>query len=177
VKREIISIFAAALLAFAVGLRARPPAEVVYERVEVPVEVIVEREPDTVRTFVDRVKTVEVQPIQVAISPAAIVSEVASFCEPLVPVISIDTIYVMPDTQLLLRSVSHEPGWFIAKDQILLTGVTNYGDLIAMDYAVRDGFTARATGNDVLVQYPRTSLLREVAEILAVAGVTFVVTR
>jgi hypothetical protein len=177
VKREIGMVVSVALLAFAVGIRARPPAEVVYERVEVPVEVIIEREPDTIRTFVDRIRTVEVQPIQVAISPAAVVREVAAFCAPTVPLFHTDTVYVLPDTQLLLRSVTHKAGWFISKDQILLTGMTNYGDLVAMDYAVRDGFTARATGNDVLVQHPRMGLLRDITEIVIIAGITFVITR
>lgn len=176
-NRDIVVVGLAASLAFFLGVRSGPDTEVVYERVEVPVEVILEREPDTIRTFIDRVRTVEVEPIQVAISPAAVVREVTAFCKPLVPIIKTDTVYVLPDTQMLLRSVTHDPGWFISKDHILLTGVTNYGDLVAMDYAVRDGFTARTVGNELLVQQPRLGLLRDITEIAIIAGLTFVITR
>jgi hypothetical protein len=173
---QSVLVVGVAVLGFLVGFATKPPPEVFYETVEVPVQVIVEREPDTVRTFVDRVVTVQSEPVQVAIAPAAVVDRVHSFCAPVVAEITRDTVYV-PETELLLRSVSHRPGWFWAKDQLLLTGLTNLGDLEARDYQVRPGFTARAYGSDVLVQYPRMSLWRDVAEWAVVAGITYALVR
>ena len=35
---------------------------------------------------------------------------------------------------------------------------------MAFDYSVRPGFTVRTSGDSLLVGYPRTSVLREIAE-------------
>jgi hypothetical protein len=56
---------------------------------------------------------------------------------------------------------SPAPGWFLQRDQLLLTGPTSYGDRVAADSLVRPGFSARTAGETVIVRYPRTGLLRE----------------
>ena len=152
----------------------KPEPVPVYRDVIVSDTVILEREPDTVRTFVDRIVTVHAEPLQVATAPSVLVNEVARFCAPVTALIT-DTVIV--EKQVLLRSLSHSPGWFLQPDKLLLTGVTNYGDLKAFDYSVRPGFTARTVGEDVLVQYPRTAWLRQTLEILAPAGLVYLFMR
>lgn len=156
----------AAVVAGAAGLWALAwPEEVVrYERVEVPVERIIEREPDTIVRWVERIRVVTPDPVQIAVAVGGGAPEVARFCRPAVLDAVSDTVTAAPDPQLLLRSVVHDPGWFFARDRLLLTGPTSYGDLVAADYLVRPGFSARTVGDSVVVRYPRAALLREVAE-------------
>ena len=157
-----------ALLGF--GLRRIPPP--VYQRVEVPVERIIEREPDTIVRWRDRIVTVAAAPDLVATAEKGGEAEVEAFCEPVrlvdtLRIVGVDTVHVVdtvPDPRLLLRSVSHDPGWWWGRDQLLLTGPTSAGDLMAFDYQVRPGFTVRTSGDSLLVRYPRTSVLREVVE-------------
>ncbi len=140
-----------------------PPRAPTYRDVVVTRTQIEEREPDTVRTFVDRIVTVEVPARQIATAPLGAQDDVARFCAPTVVTLT-DTVVVMSDPAYLIRSITHEPGWFWQRDKLLLTGPTSFGDLVAMDYDVRPGYTARAVGPDVLVQYPRTALIRELIE-------------
>ncbi len=168
------SAILAAAIAVVVTWFLKPTPAPIYERVEVPVEVIVEREPDTVRTFVDRVRTVQAPPEIIAISPSGGVREVQAFCKP-VTLHTVDTVEIAP--RLLLRSISHDPGWFWQRDQLTLTGPINTGDLAAFDFPVRAGFTARTIGDSVLVQYPRTSLLRDIFETFGPAFGVFLLMR
>ena len=159
-------------IAAAAGFSARRVPPPVYQRVEVPVERIIEREPDTIIRWRDRIVTVAAEPEIVATAEGGAEAEVEAFCEPVrvvdtVRVVGVDTVRVVdtiPDPRLLLRSVSHSPGWWWAKDELLLTGPTSSGDLLAFDYRVRPGFTVRTSGDSLLVRYPRTSVLREVVE-------------
>lgn len=157
----------AAAVAGAAGLWALAwPEEVVrYERVEVPVERIIEREPDTVVRWVERIRVVTPEPVQIAVAVGGGAPEVARFCRPAVLEAVSDTVTPIPERQLLLRSVVHDPGWFFARDQLLLTGPTSHGDLVAADYLVRPGFSARTVGDSVVVRYPRAGLAREVVEL------------
>jgi hypothetical protein len=148
---------------------------ILYPEVIVPAARIERREPDTVRTFVDRVRHVAVGPSQVATAPQGAHSDVTAFCRPVVA-LRTDTI-IRVDTLLLLRSVTHSPGWFTQRDRLTVTGLTNVGDLKAMDYDVRPGFTARAVRDGLQVKYPRTALLRSVGEFSAVALLTWMVVR
>ena len=175
-RKQGVASFGLAVIGFLVGFVTKPPTPVIYETVEVPVERIIEREPDTVRTFVDRIVTVQAEPLQVAIAPGAVVDRVHSFCAPVVAEIKRDTVFVV-EPQFLLRSVTHRPGWFWATDDLLLTGLTSLGDFEARDYKVRPGFTARTVGSDVLIQYPRSSLAHDFAEWAIVAGLTYLVIR
>jgi len=142
-----------------------PSEPVVYPEVIVPTARIIEREPDTIRTFVDRIVTVEVEPTQVAVAPGGATEQVQQFCKPLV-VAHTDTVEsgATVDPMLLLRSVSYDRKWAWRKDHLLLTGPTNEGDLRALDFDVRGDFTARTVGENVLVQYPRGSLIYDVWE-------------
>lgn len=145
-----------------------PDDPIVYSEVVVPARVIIEREPDTVRTFVDRIRTVNVAPTQRARAPEGGMVEVQDFCRPTVlaiqdTIVEVDTV---PDPRLLLRSISHSPGWFVQKDNIFISGPTSYGDLVGLDYNVRPGFTVRTVGDSLIVQYPRVALLREGIEAL-----------
>lgn len=149
----------------AVLLFARPDPEVIYDLVEVPVERIVEREPDTVVRFVDRIRYVTPDPVQIAVAPLGAATQVASFCAPSVLTAAADTVTDRPPEQLLLRSVVHDPGWWFSKDRLTLTGPTSYGDLQAIDVDVRPGFTVRTVGDSVLVRYPRTGFAREAVEV------------
>lgn len=164
---KTLAALAAAAIAGAVALWAVAwPEEVVrYERVEVPVERIVEREPDTVVRWRDRIVHVTPDPVQIAVAPGGAAPDVTRFCAPSVLEATTDTVTPAPDPQLLLRSVVHRPGWFFQRDQLLLTGPTSYGDLVAQDFLVRPGFSARAVGDSVIVRYPRTGLAREALEL------------
>jgi hypothetical protein len=146
----------------AVSVYAFSPSPVpIYRNVIVPVERIVEREPDTVRTFVDRIVTVQAEPIQIARAPGGAQDQVQSFCEPII-IARTDTVEVgepLVDPMLLLRSVSYDRRWGPRRDRLFLTGPMNTGDLVGIDYEVRGDWTVRAVGPDALVQYPRTSFI------------------
>jgi len=132
-------------------------------------ERILEREPDTVRTFVDRVVYRYVGPARVAIAPGGAAQEVAAFCRPLI-LAMVDTVEVESAApRLLLRSVSHDPGWLWQRDRLTLTGPTSHGDLVGLEYAVRPGFSARTSGDSVIVRYPRGSTVRDLLEGAAMA--------
>ncbi len=143
---------------------AWPETYVGYPEVIVPARVIIEREPDTVRTFVDRILFVRAAPVQVAIAPAGALDEVAAFCRPTVLAVT-DTVEVeIPAARVLLRSVTHKPGWWFQRDGLLLTGPTSVGALKAFDFRVRPGFSARTSGDTVIVRYPRSGIVRELVE-------------
>jgi len=100
--------------------------------------------------------------LQVARAPGCAVDEVAAFCRPSILAVTdtvVDTLYV---PQLLLRSVSYDPAWLWGKDKLLLTGPTSAGDLKALDYSVRGSFTARTSGDSVIVRYPREAVVWDV---------------
>ena len=164
----VVALTGGAVLGYA--LRSPPPPT--YRTVEVPVEHIIEREPDTIVRWRDRIVEVAATPEIVARARRGGQAEAEAFCEPVrvvdtVRVVGVDTVRVVdtiPDPRLLLRSVSHDPGWWWQRDQLLLTGPTSHGDLLAFDYSVRPGFTVRTSGDSLLVRYPRTSLVREIAE-------------
>ena len=140
-----------------------PSPDPVYETVIVPVEKIIEREPDTVRTFIDRIVYVKADPIITARAPGGAMEQVQEFCRPIV-VAQTDTVVGSVDPMLLLRSVSYDRRWGVKKDRLLLTGPTNVGDLMAFDYVVRGDWTVSIPRSSPLVQYPRTSLVYDVWE-------------
>lgn len=145
-------------------LAGEPP--VVFRDVIVTDTLILEREPDTVRTFVDRLVYRQSQPIQVATAPRAAVQVVNEFCA---PVVVADSVRPTARPMLALRSGSHRSGsWWnpVARDELTLTGFTNYGDLRQADHAVRSGFEFRAVGDSLLVQYPRVAVIGDVVDLL-----------
>lgn len=145
----------------------RPAPEPIYETVIVPIERIIEREPDTIRTFVDRIVYVQSEPTLVSIAPGGAKEQVQEFCKPVTLVANSSTGQGEPvDPMLLLRSVSYNRRWAWRKDHLLLTGIWNVGDLSAYDYGVRGDWTSTTQGQSgfPLVQYPRTSLLYDIWE-------------
>ena len=105
-----------------------------------------------------------VQPILVARAPGGAQGEVPAFCRPTLLALT-DTVEAeTPPPRLMLRSGVHSPGWFFQKDRLLLTGPTSLGDLLALDYAVRPGFSFRTSGDSALVRYPRSGLVRQSVE-------------
>lgn len=164
--RGLVPLASAIAGAAALYLVAWPGEVVRYERVEVPVERIIEREPDTVIRWVERIRVVTPDPVQIAVAPLGAGPQVASFCMPSVRAATGDTATAAPDPQLLLRSVVHDPGWWWQRDRLTLVGPTSYGDLLAADYAVRPGWSARVSGDSVLVRYPRMGLVRELLEVV-----------
>lgn len=161
-------------LAGALALYAlSPDRTITYTDVIVPAARIIEREPPIEVRFRDRIVYRYVEYEQRAVAPGGALEQAQAFCRPQVLMhTQTDTVFQV-DTLVLMRSAVHRPGWFISKDDLLVTTVSSVGDLEARDYRVRPGFSAVAAGNDVLVRYPRMALPRELVEILAVLGVGF----
>lgn len=137
-----------------------PSDPIVYTEVIVPARAIEVREPPaSPPTIVERIRYVSIPPRQVATAPGGAQGDVVTFCAPSVAQATGDTATASP--ALLLRSGTHDPGWFWQRDKLLLTGPTSQGDLKALDYGVRPGFDFRTSGDSVLVRYPRPALLRE----------------
>tara|TARA_R110000787_G_scaffold79469_1_gene173678 strand:- start:6837 stop:7364 length:528 start_codon:yes stop_codon:yes gene_type:complete len=169
VKNALLGIVVAAL-GFVFGSFTGSPPEVRYQRVEVPVEVIVEREPDTVRTFIDRIRHVTVAPIQVAIAQEGALTLVQEFCKP-VTIVQTDTIEIQPT--LLLRSVSVNPGWWMGRDEILLTGPLSNGSLAAIDYRARGSWSSRVNADSLIFRQSRSGFLHGLLEFALPLAVGF----
>jgi len=142
----------------------KPDPPVRYERVEVPKEVIIEQEPDTVVRWRERVVYRTPEPTQIAVAVDAAIPAVESFCR---PVATMHTDTVVVDPQVLLRSVTTNPGWFLADDDITMIGVSNTGALKAFHYSVRPGWSARTVGDSLLVRSPRFGVARPLLELTA----------
>jgi hypothetical protein len=155
------------IVAFLVGSVAawliKPDPEPTYSTVVVTDTLILEREPDTIRTFIDRIRTVESQPVQVAIAPGGAQDHVSAFCRP-TTVFSTDTIEAPADTVFLLRSVRYDRKWAWKKDKLFIAGPLSTGDLLSQDHDVRGDYSVRTVVGGTLVQYPRTSLLYDIWE-------------
>lgn len=159
--------FIMAMVIGAVALYALQPSPTpTYTYVVVPAERIIEREPDTVRTFVDRIITVEVEPKQVAVAPGGARQQVQAFCQPTIEAAQPDTASGESpvDPMLLLRSVRYDRRWSVRKDRLFVAGPVSTGDLMGIDYEVRGDWTLATRSASALVQYPRTSLLYDLWE-------------
>jgi len=168
-KKLLPYVFGAVMGALLLFQTAWPETFIPYPEVIVPARRIIEREPDTVRTFVDRIRYVRVEPTMVARAPDGARDEVLTFCEPTMMAAAppLEAPPPIPAPRLLVRSGTFDPGWWFQKDALLLTGPTSHGDLKAFDYRTRGSFTFRTTGDSLIVRYPRTALFREAAEIAA----------
>lgn len=163
VRRRDALILAIVVAAFLWGRNGRAAPEVRYERVEVPVEVLLEREPDTVVTFVDRIKYVSVPPVQIAVAPRSAQIDAQAFCRPITVSETVtDTVYIEP--KLLLRSVSVDQAMWTGRNQVFLTGLLSNGDLIGTDYSVRGSWSARVNADSVIVLQSRISWLKGAME-------------
>lgn len=145
---------------------------VIYREVIVPAARILEQEPDTVVKWRERIVTVEVQPEQIATAPLGGMNDLAAFCAPSMlplpvppPGPSVVTEAVR-DTASAGRSVVHSDGWFWFKDDLTVTAFTNYGDLRAEHYRVRDGFSVRFGPTPSTVRSPRFGLVKEFLEVI-----------
>lgn len=150
------------------------PYQPVYRNVVVSAARIVEREPPaSPPTIVEKVVYQYLQPSVQAEAPGGALGDVQSFCKPVVVAVT-DTVLV-PDRQLLLRSVSVDPGWFLGKDEVFVSGLTNTGDLWSADYRVRPGaWSARVAGDSILMRQPRTSIIRQGAELAAPVAIGWI---
>lgn len=166
-KKLLPYAFGALMGALLLFQTAWPDTYVPYPEVIVPARRIIEREPDTVRTFVDRIRYVTVEPTVVARAPDGARDEVESFCQPTVVAAlpPLETPAPIPAPRLLVRSGSFDPGWWFQRDALRLTGPTSHGDLKAFDFSVRRGFSFRASGDTLIVRHPRAALFREAAEL------------
>lgn len=161
-KRDAVYALAACAM-FVLGRTLRDPPEVRYQRVEVPVEVIIKREPDTIVTFVERIKYVNVPAAQVAVASGGGLGAVAEFCKP-VTVTARDTVEVQPT--LLLRSVSVDKAWWTGSDKVLFTGLVSNGDMVAADYSVAGDWVARTNADSLMVRRSRVAWLSGAMEFL-----------
>lgn len=137
-----------------------------YPEVIVPAARIIEREvPSGPPGIVERVRYVYLTPDVRAVAPASVLDDVARFCRPVV-VASTDTIQVPSPT--VIRSVVYRPSLVpLVKDQLLVTSMDGYGDLVAEDYSVRAPFGIAAGLEEpyrTTVRYSRLAPVREVAE-------------
>ena len=163
--RNLVWLLVAMVIGMVLAYALIPSDPIVYNHVIIPAARIIEREPDTVRTFIDRIRFIEAPARQVAVAPGGAQGQVQAFCQPIIATLS-DTVGIGPivDPMLLLRSVRYERRWSVRKDRLFVAGPTNYGDLVAHDYEVRGDFTLAMVGDRPLVQYPRTSLLYDIWE-------------
>lgn len=163
----------AVLLGAAIAYQLIPEPAPVYRTVFVEDTVIIEREPDTVRTFVDRVVTKVVTPATVAVAETGGLDHALEFCKP-ITVMQQDTVTDTVYTpMLLLRSVRFDQGWFTKPDKVFMSGITNTGELRAYDYRTKGSWTARAFGDSLLVQTDRFATYKKLAEYLVVGGIAY----
>lgn len=170
-----------------------PQPEPVYQRVEVPVEVIREVERvDTIVSWKERIVYKTVHAEQVATAPDGARPDVDSFCadavqqalagvgaspQPLPEGRNSAPAHPPTPPHLLLRSLRIEDGWFFQKDRLILTGPLSNGDLRQTIHNVRPGVQAHVHGDTVIVQYPRSALLKQLLEAAAFVGAGYVAGR
>ena len=155
----IISLF---LGVIGYHLLAPTPDPIIYR------EVIVDTiygEPDTVRTFVDRIVYVEKEPELIVTDPDGGEDLVEDFCHPdtVLEVVEGDTVYLPQDTVYLVRSVVHKPGWLLGRDQITFYGPTSVGSLQEVRFKSYGGWSFRSDP-EILFREPRFGFLRQVVE-------------
>lgn len=160
---RIVYALAGALVVFLVGLLWLSGQEP-----EVYREIVVKEirgEPDTIRTFVDRVVYREVEPEIIIREPEGGRETQEAFCEPdtVIQIIEGDTVWLPQDTVFLVRSVDHRPGWFLQKDQVILFGPTSIGDLSEVRFKAYPGWSVR-THPEMIIREPRIGIFREILE-------------
>lgn len=137
------------------------------------------REPDTVRTFVDRIVYRTPEPEQVATAPGGGEADVAAFCSEAVArglqearPVTVDE--PLPRAQpvtpgkahLFLRSIRHDEGWWIQKDLVALTGPLSTGDLTEWTFSARRSWSARAHADSLIFRRPRWDWIQDAAELV-----------
>ena len=158
-----IPIILALFIGVGVAWALKPsPEPITYTNIRVDTII---GEPDTVRTFVDRIVYREREPELTVVQPEGAEDEVSAFCRPdtVMVVTDADTIWIPADTVYLVRSVVHDPSWFFGKDRITVFGPTSVGDLREMRFTSYPGWSLRTTP-ETLFREPRFGLLRQIIE-------------
>lgn len=168
----VVGVAIAALAGVWVGRVSAPDPPPVYREVEVPVERIIEREPDTVVRWRERLVVQTVTPRQIATAPGGAADHVSAFCRPQVLTVT-DTLAAPPPPVILMRSVTTSNAWPLQRQNVLVTGVTSYGDLSAADFRVRPGWSVRTVGDSLLMREPRLGWWRDVVYTLAVGAIGY----
>lgn len=139
--------------------------EPVYRDVIVTKEVIEQVEVvDTIVSLKEKIVYVEKEPETTATAVQGAVGLVRSFCEESVAESLAGGDSISPVRPvLLLRSARVSHGWFMAPDEVVLTGPLSSGDLKQLRYRVRGDWRAHVRGDGVLVQSSRFPV-REVIE-------------
>jgi len=129
-------------------------------------------EPDTVRTFVDRIVYRDRKPEVVVTQPGGGEDVVEDFCNPdtvmVVDTLEGDTIWISTDTVYLLRSIVHDPGWFVQRDRITTYGPTSASDLLEMRFTSWPGWSLR-THPELIFREPRLGWIKPIVEYGSVA--------
>jgi len=136
-------------------------------------------EPDTVRTFVDRIVYRNRAPDLVVTQPGGGEDVVEDFCHPdtvLQVVAGTDTLWLPTDTVLLLRSVDTSEPWFFGRTDITVWGPNSVGDLQELRYRSWPGWSLR-THPDLLFREPRLGWIKPIIEYGSVAGLVYMLTR
>lgn len=158
--RYVVAAIIGALLFYVIA----PANTVTFTEVIVPAARIIELEPPTVVRWRDRIVNHYVAPIQVATAPGGAQDALQEFCRPVV-LRTVDTVEVEVPAKVLLRSGVTRDGWWTQRGQIDLVGFTNFGDLKRFSFPTRPGWDFIASGDSVLVRYPRTAVVRQVIEV------------
>lgn len=122
---------------------------------------------DTLVTWKERIVYVTRKAETVATAPDGAREDVLRFCAEsrTPPTAEVgDSAKVELSPVLLLRSVRFEDGWFFGKDRVVLTGPLSNSDLRQLTYRTRGSFRAVTHQDSLIVQYPRTALLKQVIE-------------
>jgi hypothetical protein len=157
-----------------------PEPLTVYRNVEVPVEVIVEAEPDTVVRWRERIVYRTVEPERVATATGGGQADVEAFCpEPAAPVQvgEAPQPIVLPPPVLLLRSVRTDPGGLLRRDRVTFVGPTSRGDLLELSYLARPGWSARTSGDSLIVRSPRWQVVEDVGIVGGLLGAGYALCR
>ena len=131
-------------------------------------------EPDTVRTFVDRIVYRDRKPEVVVTQPGGGEDVVQDFCHPdtVEVVVGTDTLWLASDTVFLMRSVDTSEPWFFGRTDITVWGPNSVGDLQELRFRSWPGWSLR-THPDLLFREPRLGWIKPIIEYGSVATVFY----
>ena len=127
-------------------------------------------EPDTVRTFVDRIVFRDRKPDLVVTQPSGGEDVVSDFCHPdtVEVVAGTDTLWLPTDTVFLMRSVDTSEPWFFGRSDVTVWGPNSVGDLQELRYRSWPGWSLR-THPDLIFREPRLGWIKPIIEYGSVA--------
>lgn len=159
------------LISFAVGASCDGdlyPAVAKTDTIWVPIEEIREAEPETIQTFLDRIRWKTLPPETVKVATGGPEPEVGLFCAAPIATALGDTTPKEPVA--LIRSGSYTEGWFFGRSRFVATAPLSTGGAIQPVFAPRGSFTFRASEDAVQVQESRWSWVRPVVEAVTWGG-------